>query len=319
MILRRALFVAPLAAAATGHAQVTRRARVGIANAEAELLRLGVFLPELERLGWRLGVNLEIMQAGAGGDPAQVPAQIAALVAREPDVIVSASSRTHMALRDATTSIPVIAVAAIDPVLIGLSDSLARPTRNFTGNLGFVDELMGKRIELLHEALPRARRIALLLDPRNPSFRPTHDAAVNAATRLGLEILVAGYSRSEEVLPALEAAAPQADAVIVMPDAIALQQFPQIARRAQALHLPTLGFNEGDLALGLTFVVGADRALLWRSAAGMVDRLLRGARVADLPFVRPTKVFTGVNQGVARRLGVEVPLAVLARADEVIE
>jgi putative ABC transport system substrate-binding protein len=85
------------------------------------------------------------------------------------------------------------------------------------------------------------------------------------------------------------------------------------------LHLPTLGFTEGDLALGLTFVVGADRALLWRSAAGMVDRLLRGARVADLPFVRPTKVFTGVNQGVARRLGVEVPLAILARADEVIE
>lgn len=319
MMARRALFPVLLAAPTTGQAQAPRRARVGIANAEAELVRLDVFLPELERLGWRPGANLEILQAGAGGDPAQVPGQIAALVAREPDVVVSASSRTHIALRDATTSIPVIAVAAFDPVLIGLSDSLARPTRNFTGNIGFIEELMGKRIELLHEVLPRARRIALLLDPRNPAFRATHEAAVNAAARLGLEILVAGYSRSGEVLPALDAAAPWVDAVIVMPDAIALQHFPQIARQAQARHLPTLGFNEGDLALGLTFALGADRALLWRAAAGMADRLLRGARVADLPFVRPTQVFIGVNLGVARRLGVEVPLAVLARANEVIE
>jgi putative ABC transport system substrate-binding protein len=316
---RRALLAAALAAPATARAQAPRRARLGIANAEAELVRLDVFLPELERLGWRLGANLEILHAGAGGDPALVPGQIAALVAREPDVIVSASSRTHAALRDATASIPVIAVAALDPVLLGLSDSLARPTRNFTGNIGFVEELMGKRIELLHEALPQARRIALLLAPRNPAFRATYDAAVSTAARLGIEILVAGYGRGEEVLPALEAAAPQVDAMVVMPDAIALQHFPEIARRTQALRLPTLGFNEGDLALGLTFALGADRALLWRNAAGMVDRLLRGARVADLPFVRPTKVFMGVNQGAAQRLGVEVPPLILARADEVVE
>ena len=117
MIVRRALCVAPLAAAATGHAQVTRRARVGIANAEAELLRLGVFLPELERLGWRLGVNLEILQAGAGGDPAQVPVQIAALVAREPDVIVSATGVNQGVARRLGVEVPLAVLARADEVI----------------------------------------------------------------------------------------------------------------------------------------------------------------------------------------------------------
>jgi putative ABC transport system substrate-binding protein len=318
MTARRALFGAALAAPAIARAQAPRRARLGIANPEEELLRLDVFMPEMERLGWRRGANLELLRVGAGGDPARVAGEIAALVARQPDVIISANSRSHAALRDATESIPVITVAAVDPVLLGLSHSLARPTRNFTGNVGFVEELMGKRLELLREALPRARRIALLLDPRNPAFAPTHAAATAAAQRLGLELRIAGYSRSEEVLAALEAAM-ETDAVIASPDALALRHLPEIARRAEGARLPTLGFNEGDLARGFVFVLGPDRARLWRDAAGMVDRVLRGARVAELPFVRPTKVFMGVNLGVARRLGIEVPLAVLARAEQVIE
>lgn len=316
MIARRSLSALLLGSPALAQG---RMRRIAIANSEAELVRLDVFQPEMERLGWRLGGNLEFLHAGAGSEPARLPAMIAGLVAREPDLIISASGRTHTLLRDATASIPVIVIAALDPVLVGLSQSLARPSRNFTGFVGFIEALMGKRIELLQEAVPRLRRIGLHLDPRNPSFAAVHGAASATATHLGLEIIVAAYSRGEDVLPALEAAAAQVDAMIVMPDAIALQHFPQIARRAEALRLPTLGLNEADLAHGLTFVLGADRAMQWRAAAGMADRLLRGARVADLPFVRPTAAFIGVNQAVARRLGIEVPLTILARADEVIE
>lgn len=318
MIARRAL-PSLMALATPAQAQLPR-ARVGIAAPDLALAYIEVFQRQLARRGWRRGANLELLIADAAGNPAQLARVVAALVEGGVDVIVSSSNRTHIAVREATRTIPVVAVAALDPVLLGLSDSLARPSGNFTGSVGFIEELMGKRVELLREALPGARRIAILLDPANPAFPVTHDATMRAGARFGIGIRVIGYGTSAEVLPALDRArAEGAEAAIIVPDALALPQMRAIAVRAEALRLPTIGFNESDLAQGLTFAMGPDRALLWQDAADMADRLLRGARVADLPFVRPTKVFIGVNLRAARRLGIEVPVALLAQADEVIE
>lgn len=317
---RRALLAAAASLAALPAFGQGRRMRVGFALSENAPAYIESFKRELERLGWREGAEVEYRVADAAGDPATLPGIVSGLVGWEPDVIVSSSNRTPFAMRDATATIPVVLVGAIDPIRLGVSDSLSRPSRNFTGSIGFVDGLMGKRVELLREVLPQAKRIALHLDPANPAFPATHQRAAEAAAVLGLEVVIAGYGHRREVVPALDQAkAQRADAVIVLPDAIALPQMNAIAARAQVLRLPTLGLNDNELRLGLTFVIGADRIQLWREAAQMTDRLLRGAKIPDIPFQQPTKVHTGVNLRSTRALGIEVPLGVIARADEVIE
>lgn len=297
-----------------------RRPRVGIAVSDAVPAYIDAFKAELARVGGDHGMGFDVLVADGEGDPQKLPAAIANLVGWQPDVIISSSNRTHFVLRDATSTIPVILVSAIDPVALGVSDSIARPSRNFTGSMGFVDGLMEKRVEFLKEVLPAARRIALHLDPANPAFPATHRGAAEAARRLGIEVVVAGYARRSDVVPALDQAKAQdADAVIVLPDGIALGQMGAIAMRANALGLPTLGLNDNELRLGLTFVVGSDRIRLWREAAVMADKILRGAKIADIPFEQPTKVHIGVNLKAARSLGLTVPLDIIARADEVIE
>jgi putative ABC transport system substrate-binding protein len=320
MIGRRAILAGAVASAAGRALAQARRMRVGFALAEAVPAYLDAFKRELEQLGWREGAGVEFRLADSAGDPGSLTAAVAALVAWPPDVIVSSSNRTHFAVRDATQTIPVVVVSAIDPVRLGVSDSIARPSRNFTGSIGFIDKLMEKRIELLREVMPKARRIALHLDPSNPAFPATRQGADEAARLLGLEIVIAGYSNRGEVVPSLDQAKAQgADAVIVIPDPLALPQMDAIAARAAELGLPTLGLNDNELRLGLTFVLGSDRPQLWREAAQTADRILRGTKVADIPFQQPTKVHTGINLRAAKALGIEVPLAVLARADEVIE
>lgn len=321
MIWRRSVLQAALGVSIAGSALGQgRQARVGIALADSTLSYLSVFSERMATLGWRESVNLVTIVADAQGEPAALPTLVDRLVASNPDAIVSSSNRTHIALRDRTTVIPVVAVGSVDPTVIGLSTSLARPSRNFTGMIGFIEELMGKRVELLKEALPDARRIALMLDPGNPAFPATHEATLATATRLGVSVFVAGYRNAGEVMPALDRAkAEGVDAVIVVPDVIALPRIDAIARKAEELRLPTLGFNEGDLKLGLTFVLGLDRSLLWRDSADIVDRILRGTPVANVPFQRPTKTYLGINLEAMRRLAMSVSPSLLAQADEVIE
>jgi putative tryptophan/tyrosine transport system substrate-binding protein len=320
-VRRRAFLLGGLAVGVAGAVRAEpRRARVAIAMSEHAPAYVAAFTSELMRLGWQEGETVETKVGDGAGDPAALPGVIASLVAWAPNVIVSSSNRTHFVVRDATSTIPVVAVAAIDPIRLGLSDSLARPSKNFTGTIGFIEGLMGKRMELLREVLPQARRVALHLDPANPAFVPTHRDAVLAATPVGLEIVVAGYGNRAEVVGALDQAKAQgADAVMVLPDGIALSQMDAVAARAAELRLPTLAFNDNELRLGMTFVLGPDRALMWREAAVSADRILRGARTSDLPFQQPSKVYVGINLRSARSLGVQVPLPVLARADEVIE
>lgn len=322
MIGRRPILaIGLLALIAPGAAWAQRaRSKVGVVVPSSPLAFLDAFQVRLNQMGWREGINLELFVADAQGDPAALPKAVSAMISFAPDVIVSASNRSHIALRDAITTIPIVAVAALDPVRLGLSQSLSRPSRNFTGTIGFIEELMGKRVELLREALPRAKRIGLLLDPSNPAFPETHGAAAGAARQFGLSLVVLGYGTSAEVLPAVDRARNESlDAVIVVPDAMAVPVMTEIIEKFDSFGLPTLGFDPRDMPFGATFVLGGDRAALWRDAAVTVDRILRGSAVADLPFSRPTKVFTGVNLRAARRLGIDVRLSIVARADEVIE
>jgi len=321
MITRRTLFAgAFLGLTALARAQ-TRRPRIGIVLSESLIPSYHeALIRELERLGWRDGVTFDLMIASADGEPTRLPPVVRAMVEWAPDVIISSSNRTHIALSDQNTSIPIIAVSSIDPLRLGLSDSLSRPSRNFTGTVGFVEGLMEKRIELLHEVIPQARRIALHLDPGNPAFPATHEDAQKAASRFGIDLMIAGYRNREEVVNALRKSKDLgAQTFVVVPDALALPQMEAIVATANDLGLPILGFNPNELKLGFTFVLGVDRALLWSEAARTADKLLRGSKVADMPFTRPTKVHVGVNLKAAKALGLDVPLQVLARADEVIE
>lgn len=322
MIGRRPILAGGLLALlAPGAARAQRsRSKVGVVVAASAPSLIDALLGQLEQLGWRKGANLDLFVADAQGDPSKLSAAVSAMLSFGPDVIISSSNRTHIALRDVTATIPIVVVASNDPVGIGLSESLSRPSRNFTGNLGFVEELMGKRVELLKEALPAAKRIGLLLDPSNPGFPVTHGLAAAAAQQFGLDLVVLGYGASGGVLTAVDQARyASLDALIIVPDVVALPLMAEIIQKCDGYGLPTLAFNASDLHLGATFVLGGDREALWRDAAVSADRLLRGAAIASLPFVRPTKVFTGVNLRVSRRLGIDVPLSLLARADEVVE
>jgi putative ABC transport system substrate-binding protein len=230
------------------------------------------------------------------------------------------NSAAAVALRAATTSIPIVVVSSGDPVALGLTGSQSRPTGNVTGIEDGTSLLAAKRIELLAELLPRARRIALLYDPENVNHRAVLDASRTAAASLGLELLPIGVVTAGQVaLGPDRAKAAAADALVVAGGPVLIEHRRALIERATALGLPSIhafGFEAQDGALA---AYGTDTADNWRRAAQYVDRLLRGAQVADLPFEPPGRVFLTLNLRTSRTLGIAVPASVVARADEVIE
>jgi putative tryptophan/tyrosine transport system substrate-binding protein len=249
-----------------------------------------------------------------------LPALADDLVARKATVIVVGGNflgvRAAMA---ATKSIPIVFTTATDPVATGLVASLNRPGGNVTGITFLSDQLSAKHVELLHELLPGAVKVAVLVNPGNPATsQDSIRGAQEAASRLGLEIVVVRADNEWEIDEAFANAAQQHAAAITMNDAFFSSRKEQISALALRYSLPAVT-PEADAATGLLMSYGASLPDVYRQAGVYVGRILKGEKPADLPVQQPTKFRLLVNLKTAKALGLKIPESFLVRADEVIE
>jgi putative ABC transport system substrate-binding protein len=274
----------------------------------------------LRELGWIDGKNLTVEYRYSY--PAdRVSASVAELIAFNPDVLVVAGPQGALALKSATATIPIVFVAVADPVRLGLVQSLSRPGGNITGLATNVPEdFLAKRLEILRELVPAASIIALLVNPKNPMLYLAEKTIREAHERLGVTVLTVEATTADELDVAFASAAAQhADALIDFGDPLTYIHAPQIIALAAKHHLPANYLFRHYAINGGLSVYGADTAALFRRAGSYVDKLLKGAKPADLPVEQPTKFELVINLRTAKTLGLTVPTSLLVRADEVIE
>jgi len=273
----------------------------------------------LRELGWIEGHNVAIEYRWAEGRNERY-AEIAAEFARlKVDVIVTVTTPAALAAKQATAVIPIVFAAVADPVGTGLVASLARPGANVTGLSNQVSETSGKKLEFLREVVPGLRRLAIMANVNNPAVVLEKGEVQAAALTLGLEIATSDILRVEDIASTFDALKGRADALYVCADPLMNTHRVRINTLALGVRLPTMhGFREYVEAGGL-MSYGANIPNLFRRAGDYVDKILRGAKPADLPVEQPTKFDLVVNLTTAKALGLEVPPTLLARADEVIE
>jgi len=275
----------------------------------------------LRELGWIEGTNLQLHVRYGQGNADGTASAAAELAAMAPDVIVSAGTQPVLAMRQATATIPIVMAGAGDPVGTGLVQSLPRPGGNVTGISLLGQEIIPKALSLLHEAVPRARRIDLLGVAANATFNPFAARVwADAVSRLGIEGQLVELKGPEEIDAVI--AASRADAILMLQDPIynppALRERIAAAAIRRRLPLGTTG-GRAYVSAGGLLSYSVNQPDLWRQAAEYADRILRGARPAEMPVDQPTRYELVINQKTARAIGVTFPRGLLVRADEVIE
>jgi putative ABC transport system substrate-binding protein len=309
------LLAAPLAARAQEAGKVHR---VGVVVGGLDLtdnLRQG-----LGELGWVEGQNLVVLKRVWSGRTEQFPKIIADLIQLKVDVIVSSSTPAVRAAKEATRTTPIVMAGLIDPVGAGLIPSLAQPGGNITGLTNIFTELTAKRLELLKEAAPRVTRVAVLWNPTQPGQAIAWQQTQQAAQTLGLVLFSAEVRRPEDFAPAFTAiVVERAEALLVLPDPLTTFHRQQTADFAVKQHLPSMYAASYWVEAGGLLSYGTSFAALWRRAAVYVDKILKGAKPADLPIEQPTKFELVINLKTAKALGLTIPQSLLRRADQVIE
>jgi putative ABC transport system substrate-binding protein len=278
-------------------------------------------LPDaLRALGWIEGKNVAFELRFAENRLERLPELAAELVHLNVDVIVALGTLAPLAAKRATSTIPIVMTSAGDPLGSGLVASLARPGGNVTGMSLMAPDLGGKRLELLKELSPGLARVAVLWNAANPYPARVFKETQAAGRTLGIEVQSLEVRSANDFDGAFEAARTQRpDALITVEDPLTVDYRKRIADFAVANRLPSLyGFREFAIAGGL-MSYGANIADLVRRAAGYVDKLLKGAKPADLPVEQPTTFELIINLKTAKALGLQVPPTLLARADEIIE
>ena len=280
---------------------------------------VAAFVQRLRELGWIDARNVAIEYRWAEGRDERY-AEIAAEFARlKVDVIVTSGTPAVLASKQATSVIPIVFATAGDPVGSGLVASLARPGGNVTGLATLAAELAGKRLELLREVVPGLGRLAIMGNVGNPFTVLELGEVQAAARRLGLEIDTLEIRRAQDIAPTFEAIKGRADALYVCTDALAHTNRIRINTSALGLRLPTMHGSRDYVEAGGLMSIGPNFSDLFRRAADLVDKILRGAKPGDIPVEQPTKFDLVINLTTAKALGLDVPPALLARADEVIE
>jgi len=274
----------------------------------------------LRELGYVEGRNIALEVRWAEGRYERFPALVAELVHDRVDVLVVATTPIALAAKNATSTIPVVMVAVGDPVESGLVASLARPGGNLTGLSLLNPELHGKRLELLKEVLPRMSRVATLINPGNPIHAVFLKETQAAAQTLALRLQPVEVRGPEDFAKAFAAVASgHAEAIIALDDPLTLGYPTEIVALAAKHQLPTIyGFREFPEVGGL-MSYGANRRDMYRRTTVFVDKILKGAKPADLPVEQPTKFEFIINLKAAKQIGLTIPLNVLARADRVIK
>ena len=279
------------------------------------------FRQALRDLGYVENSTIAIQYRFAEGRFARLPELAAELVRLNVDVIVAVVTQASLAAKNATNSIPIVMVAVSDPVSSGLVASLRHPGANVTGTSGMTGEVVGKSLELLREAVPGISRVAVLWNPDNPVFQTQLlRGAQAAAAVLGVQLKTFGMQGPDELDRAFSAiTAERADALLVLADpGLALHQ-QRIVAFAERSRLPAMYGIKEFAASGGLMTYAANMMDQFRRAASYVDKILKGAKAADLPVEQPTKFELVINLKTARALGLDVPTTLLGRADEVIE
>ena len=281
---------------------------------------VGSFLQGLQQSGWIIGRNVQIDTRWATANAVAIRRHATELVALAPDVILAHGTMSVGPSLEATHTVPIVFPVAADPVSAGFVNNLARPGGNATGFMNFEYGMAGKWLELLKEIAPGVTRAAVLRDTTNPtgiamfgviqaiapSFR-VELTSVNIRDEPETERAIAAFGRSSNV------------GLVVTPSGSALRHRDLIVALAARHKLPAVYFERSYVAVGGLVSYGADFVDLYRQAAGYVDRILKGEKPADLPVQAPTKLQLVINVKTAKALGLTIPPAVLARADEVIE
>jgi putative ABC transport system substrate-binding protein len=270
-------------------------------------------------LSWIEGRTVVIEYRWAEGRSERFAEIAAEFVRLKVDVMITTGTAPTLAAKRATSVIPIVFPAAGDPVGTGLVASLARPGGNVTGLSIQTTDIAGKRLELLREIVPKLRRLAIMAHGGAPASVLEAREVREAAGKFGIEASSSDVRRAEDIAPAFEALKERKDALYVVIDPLLTTNKVRINALAASARLPTMyGFRELVEAGGL-ISYGANFPHLWRRAAEQVDKILRGAKPADLPVEQPTKFDLTINLTTAKALGLTIPPTLLARADEVIE
>jgi len=316
LIVALAIFGGPLAVAAQPLGQVYR---IGILSTDPPPARLWEpLLDGLRERGYREGRNLVFERRFSEGHAERFPELAAELVRLRVDCIIVPTTPAALAAKHATQTIPIVMTTASDPVGAGLVASLAQPGGNITGLSSLGPELSGKRLELLKEVVPGLTRVALLWNPTNPVNAVGQEIQA-AAHALGLQ-LHSQEVRSPQDFEGVFARTRQArpEALLVLTDNLIAMHARQIVAFATQEHLPSLFATRGGAVAGGLMSYGASLPDLYRRAATYVDKILKGAKPADLPIERPMKFELVINLKTAKALGLTMPPTLLMLADEVI-
>jgi putative ABC transport system substrate-binding protein len=305
-----------------GAQQPTGVARLGILSVTVRFSKFEPILAQVWRdLGWVEGRNLVIDRRYAREKEYEIlPSLAAELVSLQPGLILAIGTAAARAAKDATQTIPIVFARTGDPVAFGLVPSLARPGGNVTGVSPQTGEINGKRLQLLSMAVPDAKRVGALWNPSDPLAAPNVREIEGAARSLNLELVPAAVRGPDDVEPALQAMVEQrAGALILVPPILDNEHYNELVDFVVKARLPAMFLTREDVEIGGLMSYFPSFPDMYRRAAAYVDKILKGAKPADLPVEQPTRFELVINLKTAKALGLTIPYMLLARADEVIE
>ena len=314
-----AAVIGPFAAHAQQLAKVPTIGFLGQLTPSAMSKWTAAFVARLRELGWVEGRTVAIEYRWADGRSERFAEVAAELVQLKVDVIVTGGTAAIMAAKQATSVIPIVFALAGDPVGTGLVASLARPGGNLTGLSNLSADLPSKRLELLREAMPGLRRLAIMANVGNAAAVVEMRQVEAAAGTLGLAVTSLEVRRAADIAPAIAPLRGQADGLYVVTEALANTNRFEISSLALAAHLSTMYAEKGYVEAGGLMSYGPSFPDLYQQAALYVDKILRGAKPADLPVEQPTRFELVINRKIANALGLTVSTTLLAQADDVIE
>jgi putative ABC transport system substrate-binding protein len=314
------LLALSLPARAQQPAKLPRIGYLDVASISSEAARNQAFRQGLRELGYVEGKNIVIEWRSAEEKPDRLPALAAELVRLKVDVIVTSGSSVTRAAKAATHTIPIVMAQDNDPVGNGFVASLARPGRNITGLATLAPEISGKRLELLKEIVPKISRVAVLGTSSAPSNTQNLKETELASGAFGMKLQYLDVLSPKDIETAFQAAGKErADAVLALGGFVLASQRAQIAVLAVKSRLPVISWRSDFVEAGGLMSYGVSLLDLDRRAATYVDKILKGAKPADLPVAQPTKFELVINLKAAKQIGLTIPPNVLARADKVIK
>jgi len=316
------LLAPPLAAEAQQAATMTRVGFFYFGSRQSSLAsgRYAAFLEGMRELGYVEGKNLSVEARFGDSKPERLPGLAADLVRLKVDVIVATGSPTYRVLQRMPPALPIVITVTFDPVVEGLAASMARPGGNFTGLSDTAADLGPKQLDLLKAVLSRLSRVGVLLNPDNVSHPAQMTRLMLAAQKVGIQVVLAEAGTVSDIEAGFASLARErAEAAILFGDTFFVQQFQQIAQTALKHRVPSIYITREYAEAGGLMSYGPDITDNFRRAATFVDKILKGAKPADLPFEQPTRFYLIINRKTAKALGLTVPQSLLLRADQVIE